>query len=127
MSITNEEKEQLFEEFEQRLGLKKKKQGYATCKETITNLKPAHDYFWNMYYKMRSEFPFELTCYHGMQGSDWDLIRKLTCRAYGYSIVKDIPPEVLDEANSLAITIIDLLYDRNYKHLKQELKKEELT
>lgn len=121
--MTNEEKEALFAEFEERMYKTKKKQGYASAYETMNNLKPAYMYFRKRYQDVMEDYEFDIWSPYGMQySSDWDMIRKLVCHAYGVCIVKNIPSEKLDEANQLAKSIIDLLFDINRKELNEKLR-----
>lgn len=117
--MTIEEKESLFAEFEERLSKKKKKQGYASGYETLHNLKPACEYFWDKYNDMTKKYPFDIWSPNGIPSGDWDMIRKLICHAYGVSIVRDIPSDKLDEANEQAKRMIDMLFCINEKELNE--------
>lgn len=116
--ISNKEKELLFEEFKNRM--EKERQGYASGYETLHNLEPAKDYFWDAYHQMTKSYMFDVWSPKGMNGSDWDLIRKLVCHANGVSIVKGIPSDRLNESNELAKQIVDLLFNYNKKILEEE-------
>lgn len=122
--MTKEEKEALFAEFEERISSKKKKQGYASGYETMNNLKPACDYFWMNYHNVTNSYEFDIWSPYGIPGSDWDMIRKLVCHAYGVSIVRDIPSEKLDYANKLAKQIIDMLFAININELNEKTERE---
>lgn len=123
MSITIEEKEELFKEFEARLAEKEankqKKQGYASGYGTVHNLEPAKDYFKKRFDQMHSDFAFNIWTYHGLMWSDWDKIRMIVSHTYGTSLVKNIPDDQLEAANGLAIAIIDLIFERNYETLNK--------
>lgn len=119
MSITQEEKEQLFEEFKERLK-NEQKQGYASGYETYHNLEKAKDYFWEKYRHMTDKHSCERWLSLGISSGDWDFIRKLICHANGTGIVRDISPDKLDESNELAIRIIDLLFDYNEQILNEK-------
>lgn len=121
MSITNEEKEALFKEFEARLAEKKtvEKQGYASGYNTIHNLEPAKDYFKAKFEQMHKDFDFNVWTYYGLSWSDWDKIRMLVCHTFGTSLVRNIPEEQLEAANNLGRTLIDVLFEQNYKTLKK--------
>lgn len=116
MSITNEEKEALFKEFEARMAEKKtvEKQGYASGYNTIHNLEPAKDYFKKKFDQMHKDFNFSVWTYHGLTWSDWDKIRMLVCHTFGVSLVRDIPEEQLKTANDLGKKLIDVLFEQNY-------------
>lgn len=122
--MTNEEKEALFAEFEERLSSKKKKQGYASGYETLHNMKPGCDYFWKSYHDMTDSYEFDIWSPNGIHSGDWDMIRKLICHAFGVSIVKDIPTEKLKEANDLAMYITNLLFATNREILDEKSKGE---
>lgn len=111
MSMTMEEKEALFTEFEARL--KEKKQGYASGYETMHNMEQAKDHFWTKYNNMTKSHVFDIWSRKGIMSADWDMIRRLVCHATGVSIVREISPEKLGDANELAIKLIDLLFDYN--------------
>lgn len=131
MSITIEEKEALFKEFEARLADKqvkeRKKQGYASGYATLHNLEPAKDYFKKRFDQMHSDFAFDIWTYHGLMWSDWDKIRMLVSHTYGISLVKNIPEDRLEAANNLAIAMIDLIFEQNYETLNKlkEIKENE--
>lgn len=114
MELTKEEKEALFEEFKNRM----RKQRGESCWETFHNMEQSKDYFWDRHYEMRKLFSHENWAYSGVQGGDWDLIRKLVLHANGVCIVKHLPKERLDSANKLAIEISKLLFDYNEDILK---------
>jgi hypothetical protein len=120
MSITNEEKEMLFKEFEARLNKTKKPQGYASGYATIHNLEPAKNYFWSKYDQMTEKFKFDIWSPYGIMSSDWDKIRILVCHIFGVSVVKEIPSDKLNEANNIAKQMIDVMFDENYKTLKEK-------
>lgn len=123
MSITIEEKEELFKEFEARLQLEckiKKKQGYASGYETIHNLERAHGYFRSKYYQMVERNPFEVWGRHGVPYADWDKIRIMVCHAFGVNIVKHLPEDKIEAANDLAISVIDLIFAQNEKTLMKD-------
>lgn len=120
MKITDEEKTLLFEEFKARLEAEKKGFGYASGYATLHNMERAKDYFWDKYHTMTKEFEFDNWSQKGMFSEDWNLIRKLVCHAYGVSIVKHIPADKLEEANNLAIKMIDMLFERNHEILRDE-------
>lgn len=117
MSMTTEEKEALFTEFETRL--KNRKQGYASGYETVHNMEQSKDHFWTKYNSMTKNYAFDIWSPKGIVSSDWDMIRRLVCHATGVSIVREIPPEKLKDANELAIKLIDLLFDYNEKILNE--------
>lgn len=123
MSITIEEKEELFKEFEARLIEKSKvnykPQGYASGYNTIHNLEPAKDYFKQKFDQMHNDFDFSIWTYHGIQWSDWDKIRMLICHTFGTGLVKDLPMDQLEAANNLAKTLIDLVFTQNYETLNR--------
>ena len=121
MSITNEEKEVLFKEFEARLAEKKTVQprGYASGYNTIHNLEPAKDYFKEKFEQMHKDFDFSIWTNHGLQWSDWDKIRMLVCHTFGVSLVRNLPVNQLEAANNLAKTLIDLMFTQNYETLNK--------
>ena len=121
MSITNEEKELLFKEFVERINNGKKPQGYASCAETLFNLKPAYNHFKDRFEALHKLVDdFEWNCqFLKVTYSDWDKIRIMVCHAFGVTIVKNIPEEKLPEANELAIKITDALFDINEKSFEE--------
>ena len=122
MNITQEEKEALFKEFATKLeseGKLKKKRGYASGYATIHNLERAQSYFRSRYDQMVESNTFDIWCYNGIPYADWDKIRIMVCHAFGVSIVKDLPENRIKEANDLAISIIDLIFEQNNKTLKE--------
>lgn len=125
MSITADEKEALFAEFE--LRFKERKQGYASSYETIHNMEQAKDYFWTRYNNITKKYENVIKKYNypiqsrkTVRNADWVMIRKLVCHANGVSIVREISPEKLTDANELAIRILELLFDYNEHILDEE-------
>lgn len=118
MSMTAEEKEALFAEFESRL--KERKQGYTSGYETIHNMEQAKDHFWARYKNATKKREHAIWSGKIVSNADWDMIRKLVCHANGVSIVREISPEKLSDANELAIKILDLLFDYNEQILDEE-------
>ncbi len=117
MSITAEEKEALFAEFE--AIMLKKKQGYASGYETTHNMENAKDYFWTMYHNAKKNREFNIWSNKVISSADWDMVRKLVCHANGVSIVRSIPPEKLSDANELAMKLLELLFDYNERILDE--------
>lgn len=103
MSLTYEEKEQLYEEFKERM---RAEQEEKTHNHGAQSLRPALNYFDNEKTKFMNAGIWKPGLYLG-----WELIRKLTCRVCGVKIIKHISDEQRDLANEFAIKVTDLYFE----------------
>jgi hypothetical protein len=119
MNITNQEKEQLFEEFKNRMMNEAALNSKSAAYRNQNNLKEAREYFKVRAEKIRKDFNFEIWSNNGLNWPDWTFIIRLVCHAYGVSTISGIADELLDEANGLATELTDKVFSINEKTLKR--------
>jgi hypothetical protein len=113
------EKEKLYEDFKERLindGLINTK---SSSYKNQNNLKPARDHFKFRAEKLRSDFEFSIWSGNGLNWPDWEFIKKLVCHTYSVSSAGGIEDNLLEDANNLAIDIINKIFDVNEITLKR--------
>jgi hypothetical protein len=108
MSITVEEKEQLYKEFKERMI--KEQESRRTGAEKVA---PARDYFNQEKERLYKEGKWTPDLYAG-----WEGIRKLACRVCDVKYVNHLEPKHLDIANDFAIEVIKLYFEAYEKALE---------
>lgn len=110
MSITVEEKEQLYKEFKDRMLMEQQIKGDGNG---VANLAPSRDYFNQEKTRLIKEGRWTPDLYPG-----WELISKLTCKVCGVKYVRHLEPSQLDIANNFATEVVKLYfetYDKGFK------------
>lgn len=125
MNISNEEKEQLFEEFKTRLLSPSVDKTKSASYRNQHNLAPARNHFKNKRDDIRKEFHTVAYMSHGINWPDWSLITRLVCHSYGVSTIGRISDDLLESANKMAIQLVDTLFNTNEETLRRVSVKED--
>ena len=108
MSITVEEKEQLYKEFKERMIMEQQNKGTGAEK-----LAPARDYFNQEKERLYKEGKWNPDLYSG-----WEQIRSLTYKVCGAKYMRNLEPKYLDIANDFATEVIKLYFENYEKVLE---------
>jgi len=101
--ITEKEKEELFEEFRERI---EHENSVAYLRKK--NFKPARDYFDERYAAYRKIYKKPRT---RTNNYIWTIISQMMCRAEGHEYVHKIKQEHLERVNKFGMQITDLYFD----------------
>lgn len=118
MNITELEKEQLYEEFKERMVNEGVIAPKSAAWKNQNNLQVAREHFRVRAENLRKLFDHAIWT-EGLNWPEWEFIKKLICHTYCVSSASGIKDDLLEEANNLAIKLIDEVFDVNEKHLKR--------
>jgi len=86
----------------------------TNAKKRATYLSRSRQYFKRRAEKMREDFEFENWAYQGLNWGDWDnFIVRLVCHSMGVCTIDQLDESQINDANVLAIQIIDLIFGAN--------------
>ena len=86
----------------------------TNAKKRATYLSRSRQYFKRRAEKLREDFEFENWAYQGLNWGDWDnYVVRLVCHSMGVCTIDQLDELQINEANILAIQIIDLIFDAN--------------
>lgn len=125
MELSNEERELLYQEFKRRMN----REGNPIGRRALAaqNFSPAFEHFRHTYYKDSPDpynkiiawaEPYKYGGHGKYLGLTWDDVRMFVCHVYGFKSPADIPEDKLEEANDLAIHIIDECHEVSNKFLE---------
>lgn len=119
MEISKEEKELLYQDFKERMiaeGIKTNSKAY----KNLHNLERSREYFKTRIEELREVFAFGVWSKNGINWPDWNYIIRLVCHIYGVTKAGDIPEKFLEDANDLAIRLVDEIINGNIKFLNSK-------
>ena len=86
----------------------------TNAQKRATYLSRGRQYFKYRAEKLREDFEFDNWAYQGLNWGDWDnYIVRLVCHSLGVCTIDQLDDSQINEANILAIRIIDLIFGAN--------------
>ena len=131
-NLTDEEKEELYQEFKSRMENEKCTPNRTMCMaENKAYMDDLYSTFNNemkiqypsVYKEHNSSFsnkdPLNMHKLTLQNTINWDRIRLLVCRIFGVSSPRDLPEEYIEEANNIARHIIDYTFEKNTAYVNE--------